>query len=319
MIVMRDGADHARLRKQEDRALCPHHVEQWSPAAHRIVNELLDQVQRQGRMELVADMSEPLPSLLLTEIFGIPAEDRNDFRRWAEDATAFFAVTPGDVAATAARANAGMVELERYITRLIAERREKPGDDMVSLFIEAERSGNISTEELVANCVHMLIVGHMTSIAQFSNGVYELLRHPEALDLLRRRPDQMESAIEETVRYSPAVHFTHRIAMEDIRIRDKTIAKGDITFFGIASASRDPAWFSDPDAFDITRPIGKHISFGAGPHSCAGMHLGKREIAVGYALLFKRMPELRLDENDPAQRRATGLTFRGFARLPLRF
>jgi cytochrome P450 PksS len=107
--------------------------------------------------------------------------------------------------------------------------------------------------------------------------------------------------------------------MEDLHIRGKSIKKGQIVFFGLASAARDPEVFSNPDEFDITRPMGRHISFGAGPHNCAGTHLGRRELAVGYQLLFKRMPELRLDENDPPRRRANGLTFRGFARLPLRF
>lgn len=319
MIVMQDGAAHERLRAEEDRALCPAHVDHWSPALRRIMSELLDRVQRQRHLELVADISEPLPSLLLTDIFGIPAEDRHDFQRWADDATAFFAVTPANVETVAVRANAGMVALEQYITALIAERRAKPGRDPISSFIDAERRGVISTEELVANCVHMLIVGHVTSIAQFSNGIYELLRHPEALALLRRKPELMPAAVEETVRFSPAVHFTHRIAAEDVQIRGKTIEKGQIAFFGIASAARDPSEVADPDEFDITRPIPRTAHFGAGPHSCAGLHLGRRELTVGYELLLERMPELRLDENERPQRRANGLTFRGFARLPLRF
>jgi cytochrome P450 PksS len=270
-------------------------------------------------MELVKDISEPLPSLLLTDIFGIPAEDRHDFQRWADDATAFFAVTPANVESVATRANAGMASLERYITALIAERRRKPGRDPISSFIDAERSGAITTEQLVANCVHMLIVGHVTSIAQFSNGIYELLRHPEAMALLRRRPELMANAVEETVRFSPAVHFTHRIATEDVCIRGQTIERGQIAFFGIASAARDPALIASPEEFDITRPIGRSIAFGAGPHSCAGMHLGRRELAVGYELLLARMPELRIDESIQPLRRANGLTFRGFERLALRF
>lgn len=319
MIVMQDGSTHDRLRQQEDRALCPAHVDHWTPALRRIMTELLDRVQPQRRMELVAEIAEPLPSLLLSDVFGIPAADRHDFQRWADDATAFFAVTPADMEPIAARANAGMVALERYMLALIAERRVNPGRDPISSFIEAERDGLISTEELVANCVHMLIVGHVTSIAQFSNGIYELLRHPEALALLRQRPELMESAVEETVRFSPAVHFTHRIASQDVRIRGKTIAQGQIAFFGIASAARDPAAVSRPDEFDITRATERTIAFGAGPHRCAGIHLGRRELAVGYELLLARMPQLRLDEDLRPVRRANGLTFRGFARLALRF
>ena len=249
MIVMKDGVDHSRLRAQEDHALCPAHIDRWSPIARRIMGELLDRVQNQRRMELVADISEPLPSLLLTEIFGIPASDRADFQRWAEDATAFFAVTPGDVETIARRANEGLVRLEHYISAIIAERRRKPGQDLVSLFIDREGRGNLTAEELVANSVHMLIVGHMTSIAQFSNGVYELLSHPESLKRVRTTPALLAAAVEEVIRYSPAVHFTHRIAMEDIEIRDRIIEKGQIVFFGLAAANRDPRVFSDPDTF----------------------------------------------------------------------
>jgi cytochrome P450 len=125
--------------------------------------------------------------------------------------------------------------------------------------------------------------------------------------------------VEECIRFSPAVHFTHRIATQDIQIRNETIKKGDLTFFGIASANRDTDVFSDPDTFDITRPAGRHLSFGSGEHSCAGSALGRRELEIGYEILFKRMPELRFDEHDPPRRRASGLTFRGFGRLPLRF
>jgi cytochrome P450 len=146
-----------------------------------------------------------------------------------------------------------------------------------------------------------------------------LVKRPETLKLLRERPELLPPAIEEVIRYSPAVHFTHRIAKEDIQIRDKIIKKGQLTFFGLAAANRDPRVFTEPDVFDITRPVGRHISFGAGIHSCVGLGLGRRELEVGYELLFKRMPELRLDEDDPPKRRANGLTFRGFSRLPLRF
>jgi cytochrome P450 PksS len=319
MIVMKDGADHRRLRAEEDRALCPAHVDRWSPAAQRIVSSLLDRVQKQRSMELVADVSEPLPTLLLAELLDIPPGDRTRFQQWAEDATAFFAVTPSNVEVVARRANDAVIQLEAYIVRIITERMQRPGDDLISLFIERRGSGDITREELVANCVHMLIVGQMTSIAQFSNGVYELLRHPNAVRRLRADPALFPRAIDECIRYSPAVHFTHRIALEDVQIRDKVIPKGQIAFFGIASASRDPSVFPDPDRFDIDRAPGRHFSFGMGPHACAGAALGRRELEVGYQALFERFPELRFDEGAPPQRRATGITFRGFARLPLHF
>ena len=319
MIVMKDGADHRRLRAEEDRALCPAHVDRWSPSARRIVSGLLDRVQERRSMELVADVSEPLPTLLLAELLDVPPEDRARFQQWAEDATAFFAVTPSNVEAVAHRANSAVIQLEAYIVKTITGRMQNPGEDLISLFIERKGSGDLTREELVANCVHMLIVGQMTSIAQFSNGIFELLRHPDAVRRLRAAPSLFPRAIEECIRFSPAVHFTHRIALEDIVIRGQTIRKGQIAFFGIASASRDPSVFPDPDRFDIDRPPGRHFSFGVGPHACAGAALGRRELEVGYQALFERFPDLRLDESDPPQRRATGITFRGFSRMALHF
>ena len=319
MIVMKDGADHDRLRAEEDRALCPAHVDRWSPTASRIVTELLDRIEPRRSMDLVKEISQPLPTLLLAELLDVPGEDRARFQQWAEDATAFFAVSPSNVQTVAHRANTAMVQLEAYITRIIAERKRNPGNDFVSLFVEGEGSGRIAHEELVANCVHMLIVGQMTSIAQFSNGMFELLRHPEARQQLQVDPGLLPGAVEECIRFSPAVHFTHRIASEDIQLRDKTIRKGQIAFFGIASASRDPSVIPDPDRFDISRQPGRHFSFGAGPHSCAGAALGRRELVIGYRTLLERLPDLRLDENDPPRRNTTGITFRGFSRLPVRF
>lgn len=319
MIVMKDGADHQRLRAQEEHTLCPAHVDAWAPSVRGIAERLVDDIIASGRgkLELVSEISEPFPALLMAELYRIPASDRERFHRWADDATAFFGVSPGDVEATARRANDGMLNLERYVARVIAERRESPGDDLVSTFIGAHGHGNISADELIANTVHMLIVGQMTSIAQFSNGIYELLKHPSELEKLRDQPALLPAAVDECIRFNPAVHFTHRIATTDIEIHGKVIQEGQIVFFGVASANRDPEMFSSPDEFDISRSAEAHMSFGAGPHRCVGSHLGRRELEAGYRALLSRMPNLRFDESDPPQRRANGLTFRGFSKLPL--
>ena len=319
MIVMKDGAEHARLRKHENRALSQTNVDRWRPMVRQVITDLLDKVQDKGKMDVVADISQPLPSLVLTQMFAIPAADRTKFQEWADDASAFFGVTPENVETIARKANAAMVELELYMTAIIEERRRKPGDDLVSSLIDYEGRGMLSKDELVANAIHILIAGHVTTIDQFSNGVFDLLTHPSELARLKADPKLLSHAVEEVIRFNPSVPFMHRIAIEDVKLRGKVVKKGQLVFLGMAAANLDPSVFPKADTFDITRPVGKHLSFGAGPHTCVGAGLGRRELEIGFEQLFARMPALRLDENNPPKRRANGLTFRGFGTLPVLF
>jgi len=167
----------------------------------------------------------------------------------------------------------------------------------------------------------MLIAGHTTTTDQISNLVHDLLTHPEQLQMVRNNPSLLPTAVEESLRFHPAVPFHYRIAAEDIPLRGRTIRKGDVVFFGLAAANRDPQHFHEPDRFDITRDAmaQKHMSFSFGPHHCLGANLARRELEIGLEILLERMPRLRLDEERPPRQKAESLVFRGFHSLHIRW
>ncbi|REG23684.1 cytochrome P450 PksS [Archangium gephyra] len=319
MMLMKDGTEHTRLRRQANTGFTSQLLDGWRPTIQRIIDSLLDRVQERRRMDVATELSEPLPALVMTELFDIPAEDHERFQRWSNDTANFFGAAVGDVRSAALRANEGSAQLSRYLTAAIEARRERPGEDLLSLLLRYEEQGRMSTEELVSNAVLILTAGHVTTIDQLSNGVYELLTHPEQLEQLKRQPELCKAAVEELLRYTPAVPFMHRVVAEDLELRGRTLRKGQLVFLGIAAANRDPNVFADPGRFDITRQNNKYVSFAFGPHLCLGAGLARRELELALRTLVCRMPDLRLDEQRPPRLKCNSLLFRGFDSLPVRW
>lgn len=319
MMLMKDGVEHTRLRRQANTGFTPATLDGWRPAIQRIIDSLLDRVQERRRMDVAVELSEPLPALVMTELFDIPAEDHERFQRWSNDTATFFGNAVGDVRSAALRANEGAAQLSRYLAAAVEARRERPGDDLLSLLLRYEEQGRMSTEELVSNAVLILTAGHVTTIDQLSNGVHELLTHPEQLELLKQHPELCRPAVEELLRYTPAVPFMHRVVAEDVELRGRTLRKGQLVFLGIAAANRDPDVFADPDRFDVTRPNHKEVAFAFGPHLCLGAGLARRELELALRTLLHRMPDLQLDEQRPPRLKCNSLLFRGFDSLPVRW
>jgi len=190
---------------------------------------------------------------------------------------------------------------------------------MLSTMVHAQEEGRLDEGELIANAILILTAGHITTVDQLSNGVHALLTHPEQLRKLRENPSLMKSAVEEMLRFCPAVPFIHRIAAEDFELHGRKIQKGQLVFLGMAAANRDPAVFPEPERFDITRQNNKHLSFAFGPHMCLGAPLARVELEIGLAALLERMPDLRLDEAQPPRIKCNSLVFRGFEALPVRW
>ncbi|MDY7230818.1 cytochrome P450 [Hyalangium rubrum] len=318
-MLMKDGAEHSRLRRQTNPGFTTQALDGWRPMIHRVVDTLLDRVQDMGRMDLVLDFSEPLPSLIIMEFFDIPVAHREDFQIWANCIARFFGSPVEGMEEAALRANDAMRNLARYLGALAQERRKSPGRDILSMMIQAQAEGRMDEDQLVANAILILTAGHVTTIDQLSNGVHALLTHPEQLQKLRENPTLLMSAVEEVLRYAPAVPFMHRIAIEDLELRGRSIRRGQIVFLGIAAANRDPSVFPEPDRFDITRANNKHLSFAFGPHLCLGAGLARRELDLSFGALLRRMPGLRLDEERPPRIKCNSLVFRGFDALPVRW
>jgi cytochrome P450 len=318
-MLMKDGPEHGRLRRNANPGFMPHAIDGWRADVQRATEALLERVQARGRMDLVTDFSEVLPSQVIMEFFAIPAKDQADFLHWCSDNVRLFgASTGGDIQEIAVQANTAIVNLMRYLRDTIQERRARPGRDMLSTMISAQEEGRLDEGELIANAILILTAGHVTTVDQLSNGVHALLTHPEQLRKLQQNPALMKSAVEEILRYCPAVPFMHRIATEDFELHGKRIQRGQLVFLGMAAANRDPAVFPDPESFDITRPnANRHLSFAFGPHMCLGAPLARLELEIGLEALFRRMPGLRLDQEQPARIKCNSLLFRGFDALPL--
>ncbi len=321
-VGMKDGAEHQRLRRQVNPGFTPQMLDSWRPAIRRIMEMLVDRVEPMGRMDLFLDIAHQLPVLVIAEILGIPAEDRERFQAWVQPIAEFTSPSLGvDVAALARRATASMKEFNAYLLGVIQERRRTPGDDVLSRMIHNQEGGGMSEDELVANVNLILSAGHVTTTDLLSNTVHDLLAHPDQYQKLREDRGLLASAVEEAIRFTPSMPFIHRIAVEDVQLHGKTIRKGDVVFLGLSSANRDPEAFPDPDTFDITRSPSpqKNMAFAFGPHYCLGSGLARREVEIALDVLLERLPGLRLDERIPPRVKCHTLLFRGFDSLPVRW
>lgn len=318
MMLMRDGAEHHRLRALGNRGFTPTALTAWSPRVHKVIAELLDGAGADGTMDVVADLAEPMPATVIAEMFGIPASDHRRFRIWADDMARFFGGTVRDPMADGLAANHAAISLESYFRALHDERKARPGDDLMSLFLAGEEIGRLSVQEVVCQCMMILIAGHVTTIDQLANSVYALLRHEGAWASLVAEPGTARAVVEESIRFDPAVSLIMRVATEAINMGGKTIQPGDLVLVALAAANRDPAVVSDPDRFDPSRTPNKHVGFGAAHHQCIGMNLARIELEAALVALAKRFPRMRLDPERLPIRKCESLTFRGFARLPVR-
>jgi cytochrome P450 len=317
MMVNMDGPAHHRLRRLVNPGFTPAAIDAARPMIQSAVDRLLDRAEDLDRLDVVADYAEPLPTLVICELLGIPAEDRPSLRTWSDDAARLLGATHGASGSTARTANDAVVDLERYFLRLIEERRRRPGDDLLSVLIRGEGEGLMTSEELSSQCQMLLVGGHLTLIDQLCNAVHAFLIHPAQLRRLRLDPSLVGSAIEEVLRYDPPLSFVHRVAATDFQLGGAPIRKGDRVLLCLAAANRDPQAFADPDAFDIGRAGNRHLSFGSGPHACAGGGLARRELEIALLTLFRRLPRLALDPENPPRRRSGSLMFRGFHSLPV--
>jgi cytochrome P450 PksS len=297
-------------------------IESWLPAIHQLAERMVEQVRQRGHMNLVADISYQLPPLVIAEILGIPPEDHQRLLQWSTASARFSSPTVGmDMALLAREANDAVIAFNAYLGGILEQRRQRPGNDVLSRMIHAQEEGAMTPEELVANCLVLLVAGHISTTDQLSNGLHALLTHPDQLRMLQKDPSLMGSAVEEMLRFSPAVCVGMRVATESFELRGRTIQKDQVVLLGMSAANRDPELFTDPDRFDITRDAtrSKHLTFGFGPHHCLGATLARKELEIALRIMLERLPGLRLDEAHPPQLKCHNLMFRGFQSLHIRW
>ncbi|AGS70832.1 cytochrome P450 [Streptomyces collinus] len=285
--------DHTRIRRLVSKAFTPRTVQALVPYVRNLANELVAGLVAAGGGDLLTDVAEPLPVAVIAEMLGIPESDRAPLRPWSADICGMYELNPsGDSAERAVRAS---VEFSDYLRELIAERRENPGDDLISGLIAAHDEGDRLTEqEMISTAVLLLNAGHEATVNATVNGWWALFRNPDQLAALRADHSLVPAAVEELMRYDTPLQLFERWVLDDIEIDGTTIPRGAEIAMLFGSANHDPSVFTAPERLDIGRGDNPHISFSAGIHYCIGAPLARIELAASMTALLERAPTLSL-------------------------
>ncbi|AUX20305.1 cytochrome P450 [Sorangium cellulosum] len=313
--LLLDPPEHTRIRSLINKAFVPRLVEGLRPRVEALVTELLDAAAPAGQMDVLRDLGDLLPLLVIGEMLGVPTEDRHRLKGWSNAIAGFLG--SGRPTLEIATATLGaVVEMEDYFRGVIAVRRQSPGNDLLSQLLLAEEQGMILGEqELLSTCCMLLFGGHETTKNLIGNGLLALLQNPREREALRASPALLGPAVEELLRYDTPVQWMSRVALDDLEIEGVRIAKGDRVFLVLGAANRDPAHFPEPDRLDFRRTDIRHISFGLGVHYCAGAALARVEAQSAISLFLRRFPGAELSPAPVTFRQSPGV--RGLVALPV--
>ncbi len=314
-MLLQDAPHHTRLRGLVSQAFTPARVMVLESRITEIAGELISHLIPGREFDFMTAFAEPLPVIVIAELLGIPPDERQMFCAWSSRLVAGtgMAASPAELLLMREASD----NLARYLSDLIAHRRQHPKEDLISSLVGArDQEGRLSETELLGTCVLLLMAGNETTVNLLGNGMLTLLRHPEQLEWLRRNPEELPSAMEEMLRYeSPVQRALLRVATDTITIGDTEIEVGQRISAVLGAANRDPSHFPDPDRFDPLRTPNRHLAFGAGMHFCLGALLARAEARIGFRQILERLPTIRL-VSGPQQWRQHPM-FRGLHHLRL--
>lgn len=319
-MLMSDPPSHTRMRGLVNKAFTPRMIEMIRSRIQTLVDGMLDNVLKNGRLDVIADLAVPLPAIVIADLLGVPEKDHSQFKKWSDDIAA--GITGTDSVGTQSEryliAQKSFIELSDYFRGIVEELKEHPQDNLLSALVEAEEAGDKLTEqELFANCVLLMFAGNETTTNLIGNGTLALLRNPIQMQMLRSDGELIGSAVEELLRFDSPVQKLGRLATADIEIGGKVIKAGELVWLCYGAANRDPEQFSKPDQLDITRSDNRHVAFAQGIHYCLGASLARLEGQIAIGTLFKRIPEIMLTSDDLEWNPSTVL--RGLKALPVAF
>lgn len=319
-MLFTDPPDHTRLRSLVSKAFTPRAVERLRGRVEAIAHDLLDRaIARGGRMDVVADFAFPLPATVIAELLGVPREDLDRFHAWSRAVIRSIDASQVHIPGVREAGWQANVEMAYYFEALAKQRKENPGDDLLSGMALAEEQGDrLSSGDLASTCMLLLIAGHETTSNLIANSTLTLLTHPDHLAALRQHPEWFGSAVEELLRYESPVQRAGRFVLEDLELGGRHLRRGDQVINLFAAANRDEAVFTNPDQLDLTRSPNPHMAFGKGIHFCLGAPLARLEGPVALMALLERLPDLRLDPERPSEWAPQSL-IRGLRTLPVLF
>jgi cytochrome P450 len=290
-MITEDNPAHRRLRLLVNKAFTPRSLATMEQQVEDLTNELLDEAEPKGTVDLVQAYSLPIPVKVISALMGVSDDDMPRFKKGVRVMTE--GMSGWGIARTILW---DMPEVIRFSRELIERKRTEPGPDVLSSLIEAEEEGEkLNEDELVAMIFLLIVAGYETTVHLITNAVLTLLQHPEQMEKLRANPELGGSAVEEVMRFRGPVHGTKpNYATEDVELRGVPIKKGSMVIPLLGAANRDPRFFNDPEVFDIERSPNKHLGFGYGIHLCLGAWLARLETRVAVNTLLRRNPNLKL-------------------------
>jgi cytochrome P450 len=311
-----DPPKHTRVRGLAARAFTPKAIEAWRPRVVEMVDEILDRVAADGGCDLVPTLAFPLPFQVISEILGMPTDERDQLRAWSQAIT--LTLEPLITTEERLAATEAATHMREFVEGVIDERRKAPRDnDLLSALIAAEEEGDrLSNAELVAMVLLLFVAGHETTVNLIGNGTRLLMEHPDVLTRYRADPSLDASAVDELLRMDGPVQFTARATLEDVDFGDDVVEKGSVVMPVLGAANHDPAHFTDPDTLILDRPnAASHMALGSGVHFCLGASLARLEAQVAIGRFVRRFSTIEY-AGEPEW--APRISLRGMAKMPLR-
>ncbi|SDK76545.1 Cytochrome P450 [Nonomuraea maritima] len=303
-----DPPEHTRLRRMLTPEFTMRRIRRLEPRIQAIVAEHLDAMEAAGPpADLVRAFAMPVPSLVICELLGVPYGDRDDFQRRTARML--------DLSVPGRERLAAQMESRAYMSELVARARIEPGDDLLGMLVR-EHGHDLRADELAGIGSLLLLAGHETTANMLGLGTLALLRHPDQLSLLRQKPELIDAAVEELMRWLSIVHSgAVRLTTTEVEVAGTRIPEGELVVCVLPAANRDPELVPDPDRLDISRGDLGHVAFGHGVHHCLGAPLARMEMHVAFPALFERFPRLR-EAGPPAEFRSHTVVY-GVTSLPV--
>jgi cytochrome P450 family 142 subfamily A polypeptide 1 len=317
-MINLDDPQHKRRRNLVNRGFTPRRVAAHEPRIRQICRELIARIAPSGRCDFVRDLAAPLPMIVIGDLLGVTPEDRDRLLRWSDD------LILGTSSTASERARNGAMlafqEYSAYHGAVVSDRRARPGDDLVSVLLQADIDGEkLSDEELLQESLLILVGGDETTRHVISAGMRALIEHPDQRALLVEDPRRIPAAVEEMLRWATPIQNMCRTATRDVELHGEKIREGDKLLLLYPSANRDAAVFERPDAFDVGRDPNDHVAFGGrGTHFCLGAPLARLELRVMFEELLAALPDLELATRDPLPLRPSNFIV-GIESMPVAF
>ncbi|MCM3271500.1 cytochrome P450 [Paenibacillus elgii] len=292
-----DPPKHTQMRDIVNKAFTPKAMKDWEPRIQAITNELLDAVEGKQEIDLVEQLSYPLPVLVIAEMLGVPAKDQRKFKDWSDQAVAGPANNSEEAKSEQLRKQQQVVgELYAYFKEIIELKKKEPADDIISVLLQASVNGeSLTEEEIVGFCILLLVAGNETTTNLITNAIYTFLEYPEVYRQIKNEPDELlPAAIEEVLRFRSPVQASFRFVQEDVVLGGKELRAGEYVIAWMGAANRDEKQFPNAEQFVVPRKPNLHMAFGRGIHFCLGAPLARMEAEIVLKEWIRRYPDFKL-------------------------